>query len=47
MTSTPGPDDASPNGRDGPEGFSAVLFKPFKVRQLLDEVHAAPEAEAS
>ena len=27
--------------RAGQEGLSAVLFKPFKVDQLLDEIHKA------
>jgi len=33
--------------RANPEGLAAVLFKPFKVKQLLDEVHAALGANGS
>ncbi len=31
--------------RANPQGLAAVLFKPFKVAQLLEEVHAALTAE--
>jgi DNA-binding NtrC family response regulator len=32
--------------RASQEGLSAVLFKPFKVEQLLNEVHRALQATA-